>query len=96
MIVRIFLNYILGFIRIKVEGLYIERFVNLCLSKKIFMWHVKRNRATIMYANISIEDFRKIKTICKKTDVKIKIVKNMGFLFSYINTEKEGFSYICY
>ena len=31
-----------GIIKIKVEGFFIERFVNLCLQKEVQIWEVER------------------------------------------------------
>ena len=81
MILRIFLNYILGFVNIRVEGFYLERFINICISKTIFLWNIKRKKSSILYANISIADYKKIKTIARKTKSIIKIERKKGIPF---------------
>lgn len=52
MIFRILLRYILGYVNISVEGYYIERFINTCVSKSILLWNVKREKSTYMNANV--------------------------------------------
>ena len=37
MFIKILLNYILGYVRITVEGYYIERFINICRNNKIII-----------------------------------------------------------
>ena len=69
MFLKILISYILGYVEIKVEGYYIERFINICNTKKIFLWHVKRNKSTIMYAKIRIGEFKRLKDIAKKNKV---------------------------
>lgn len=81
MLLKILLNFLSGFIKIKIEGYYIERFINLCISKKIFLWNLKREKSTIVYANIGINDFRKIKQIAKKTNCKVQIQGKIGMPF---------------
>lgn len=81
MFVKILLNYILGYVNIKVESFYIERFVNMCISKKIFLWNVKRKKSSILYANIGIEDYKRIKQVCKKTNSKASIEMKKGLPF---------------
>ena len=53
MFLKILLNYILGYVNIKVEGFFIERFINICISKKILLWNIKREKSTILYAKHS-------------------------------------------
>lgn len=81
MLLKIILNYILGYVTIRVEGLFLERFINICTSKKIFLWSIKRKQATLLYANIGINDYKKIRPICKKTKSKINIQSKKGIPF---------------
>lgn len=86
MLIKIILNYIIGYIRIAVEGYYIERFINICRNKKIVTWNLKRNKNIKIEMNIGIKDFKKIKNIAKKTKCKVKIVRKKGvpfFLYKY-------------
>ena len=78
---KILLCYILGYVNIEVEGYFIERFINICNSKKIFLWNMKRKHSTIIRVNIGIRDFRKIKEIAKKTKCRVKIQKKRGIPF---------------
>ena len=78
---KILINYILGFVDIIVEGYYIERFINLCTSRGIFIWNVKRDKATILCARVGIKNFKKLKNICKKTQCKMKIQNKKGLPF---------------
>ena len=45
---------------------FIERFINLCKSKRIFLWNSKRKKATLLNTNIGINDFKKIYTAANK------------------------------
>jgi len=86
--IRIILNYILGYVRISVEGYYIERFINICRSKKILLWNMKREKASILYINIGINEFRKIREIAKKTNCRINIKEKKGIPF-FLNRYKK-------
>ena len=70
---KIILNYILGYVNILVEGYFVEKFINICNKQKIFLWNLKRSKTTIIYTNVSIKDFKKLKPIAQKTKCKIKI-----------------------
>lgn len=78
---KILVNYILGFVDIVVEGYYIERFINICTNKQIFLWNLKRDKDTILYARVGIKDFKKLKNICRKTQCKMKINHKKGVPF---------------
>ena len=78
MLVKILLYYILGYVNISVEGYFIERFINICISKNILLWNLKRKKSSFLYANISMKDFKRIKQIAKTTKCRVKIEKKKG------------------
>lgn len=81
MFVRTILNYFTGYVHIKVEGFYIERFINICISKKILLMDIKREKTTIMYANVGLADYKRLRQVAKKTKTKVKIEKKKGLPF---------------
>ena len=81
MIIRVLLKYILGYVRITVEGYYIERFINICTTSKILIWNLKRERGIKLYLNIGIQDYYKAVKIAKKLKCKVKIEKKKGLPF---------------
>lgn len=80
---KILLAYILGYLEIKVEGYFIEKFINNCLKSNIFLWNIKRKRTTIMICNIGVKDFKNIRKILKQTKCRIKIEKKKGLPFTF-------------
>lgn len=81
MFFKILINYILGYVNISVEGYFIERFINICISKNILLWNLKRKKSSFLYANVGLRDFRKLKQIAKKTKCRIKIETKKGIPF---------------
>ena len=67
MFIKIILSYLLGYLRISVEGYYIERFINICKNNKITIWNLKRNKDIQLYLNVRIGEFKQICKIAKKT-----------------------------
>lgn len=79
---KIILSYIFGYVRIAVEGYYIERFINICINNKILIWNIKREKGGAkVFLNVGIHDFKKLIQIAKKTKCKIKINKKKGIPF---------------
>ena len=85
---KILIHYISGYVNILVEGYFVERFINICISKNILLWNMKREKSTILYTNISLGDFKKIKQIAKKTRCRVKIEKKSGLPFLFHKYKK--------
>ena len=81
MYIGILLRLILGYVRIEIEGYYIERFINICRNKKILIWNLKREKGVKLYLNIGINDFKKLSEISRKTKCKVKIESKRGIPF---------------
>ena len=81
MFFKILKHYLIGYLNIQVEGYFIERFINICIGKGILLWNIRREKSSLMYANVSKKDFRKLKQIAKKTKSRIKIREKKGFPF---------------
>lgn len=81
MYLKILIYYLLGYVNIVVEGFFIERFINLCISKRIFFWNTKRTKSTIFSSNVSLSSFRDVVKIAKTCQCKIKINKKRGLPF---------------
>lgn len=96
MFIKIIVNYIIGYIRISIEGYYIERFINICGNEKITIWNLKRNKNVKLELNIGIKDLKKVAKIAKQTKCKIKIIKKKGlpFLFNRYRKRKLFFVFL--
>ena len=81
MFFKILLYKLIGYIRINVEGFYIEKFINICRQNGIFLWGIKREKASIIHTNISIKDFKKIKRITKQINCRVHIERKKGLPF---------------
>lgn len=81
MLIKIFIKYLIGYVRVIVEGYYIERFINICTNNNILIWNLKREKNIRLYLNIGINDFRKLSSICKKTKCRVKIESKHGIPF---------------
>ena len=94
MFIKIIVNYIIGYIRISIEGYYIERFINICGNEKITIWNLKRNKNVKLELNIGIKDLKKVAKIAKQTKCKIKIIKKKGLLFLFNRYRKRKLFFV--
>ena len=81
MYIKILIYYIFGYVNIVVEGFFIEKFINNCISKRIFFWNTKRTKSTVFSANIGVSSYREVVKIAKKCQCKIKIAHKKGLPF---------------
>ncbi len=94
MLIKIIFNYILGYIRISVEGYYIERFINICRNNRITMWKLKRDKNVKIDLNIGINDLKKVAKIAKQTKCKIKILNKKGLPFIFNKYKKRKIFFV--
>ncbi|MBR2786789.1 MAG: sporulation protein YqfD [Clostridia bacterium] len=81
MYVKVLIYYICGYVNVVVEGFFIERFINMCISKRIFFWNTARNKSTVFSANIGVRNYKEVVKIAKKCQCKIKIKRKSGLPF---------------
>lgn len=67
-------RFIRGYINIKVEGYFIERFMNLCMNRQIELWNMKKINDAELTVNIKYIDFNKVKEIADIT--RCRLIKN--------------------
>lgn len=75
------LQYIRGYLFIRVTGYSAERFLNACRHRGIRLWNM-HPAGNAYEMNISIRGFRKIKPIVRKTGVRVIITGREGLPFS--------------
>lgn len=75
------IDFVNGYVQIEIEGFFIERLFNICAKEGIRLWGTKRKNQSKVCTNISIEDFKKIKKINKKTKCNIRIKRKKGIPF---------------
>ena len=88
MIIKKIINYISGYLRIVVEGYYIERFINICRNRNYMMWNIKKVNDINIALNIEIKNFKEICKIAKKTQCKVRIKAKKGLPF-FLNKYKK-------
>ncbi|MCF2682838.1 sporulation protein YqfD [Faecalicatena contorta] len=79
MLLRI-IRYIRGYVRICVIGYSPERFLNACSYKGIYIWGLKPVSGAYEM-NLTVQGFRQLKPIIRKTGAKVMIIRRFGLPF---------------
>lgn len=75
------IEYVTGYVDIVIEGYYIEKFINICNSRQINLWNIKKENSIKMLASIKVSDFKELRQIRKKTKCKVKMQNKKGLSF---------------
>lgn len=75
------IRFLKGYVVICVEGHFCERFLNICMRRGIYLSDVKRMGEERICACISINAFREIRSIARKTRTHVRITKRYGLPF---------------
>lgn len=74
-----FFRYIQGYVTLSLGGDFAERFINICMKRRIVVWNIKRVSQNAITLCMSRRDFLLIRPIAKKTKTKVKIISRHGF-----------------
>ena len=74
------IQYLKGYVCIRVWGYSPERFMNLCSNHNIFLWNIE-NHGEYYTMCITVKGFRRLKGIVRKTGTKVVIQKRCGLPF---------------
>jgi len=92
--IQIFKNYLFGYVRITIEGYFIERLMNLCSNKSILMWNSKREKQTILEVNVGVKDFKKVVKLAKQAKCRVNIKQKKGIPFIFNRYRKRKIFFI--
>ncbi|HHY37228.1 MAG TPA: sporulation protein YqfD [Firmicutes bacterium] len=72
--------YLTGYLCLRVEGLALEKFVNLCISRGIYLWGIRRDEGGLV-ACLGVTNFRLLRPIARSSRCRVKILQKKGIPF---------------
>lgn len=83
-------NYLRGYVIIKVEGLTLERLLNMAANHDIYLWDIKRVNNLVLEMKSSPKGFKELKNIVHKVGCRVEIKSKIGvpFLISRLKERK--------
>lgn len=80
MLVLNFIRFIIGYVCFAARGGFPERFINLCRLRGISLWELK-SRDGVIFACTDRAGYRRIRSVAKKSGMKVRIEKKCGLPF---------------
>ena len=77
-----------GVLTVEIQGFFTERFINLCRINNIKIWDIRNIVSGVVRFSIHISDFKKLRSIVKKTKCKINIKQKKGIYFKLFRYRK--------
>ena len=91
MLIRI-INFLRGYLIIEAKGAFIERFINLAIRSKIYLWGIERTDKDKAVMKISIRGFHRIRKAAFKTKTHVRIKEKKGLpLYLHKHRKRKAF-----
>ncbi len=85
-------HYCGGYLRIRLKGFSPERFLNLCMARQIVIWDLRYQDGGYQFF-ITVKDFRRVRPLVKKAQVRLLILGRFGLpFFLYQNRRRKLFA----
>ncbi|MDR0405198.1 MAG: sporulation protein YqfD [Clostridiales bacterium] len=85
-------NFIRGYAEILIEGIFPERFLNLCARRGIYLWNVRRAGKLSVSANVSARGFKMLRPIARKSRCSVRVRTRRGLpFFTHKHRKRKAF-----
>ena len=74
------LQFLKGYVRMKIWGVSPERFLNLCSNKNLLLWDISKDGDAYIMC-ISLKAFLQLRPIARKTGVRVVVLQRYGLPF---------------
>ena len=81
-------NMLRGYLVILAEGNFLERFINLAVKNRIFLWDIRKISPTAASMRISLAGFKRIQKAARATGTAVKISEKRG-LPNFLNKHRK-------
>ncbi len=83
-----------GYVTIRAEGVFLERFLNICTRRELDIWKIRRIGTETLVAEISLSSFRQLRPVCTRTKTRVRILHRHGLPFLLHRYRKRKFALV--
>ncbi len=77
------MNLIRGYVRVRIDGAYPERFLNRCIEEDLSIWHIKRVGEERIVFYMDVEDAKQIRPLLRMTNCQVVFLQRRGLPFIF-------------
>ncbi|MDT8861787.1 sporulation protein YqfD [Alkalihalobacillus sp. MEB130] len=74
-------NHLHGYVRVRIDGDYPERFLNRCIEEEISIWQIKKIGDNRIVCYMNVEDAKRIRPLLRMTNCKVSFIQRNGVPF---------------
>lgn len=80
-----------GYVKVRIQGKRIERFVNLCRNRGIILWQLCWDtNQEVLYFRVALKDFYRLRPMARKCKVRTIVVERFGLPFLLGHMQKRA------
>lgn len=87
MLFNVIWNCLTGYVMIQVEGVSLERLLNIAVSNKICIWNVRREKYTLITACVSLKGYKKLLKLDEGRHT-LHVLKRKGLPYFFSNAKR--------
>lgn len=72
-------DFFQGYVVLYLEGIHLERFLNMAINEDIYLWDLKRLSETTMRLKVSRKGFKRLRHLAYKTKTKVSLCGKYGY-----------------
>lgn len=73
------IDFFQGYVVLYLEGIHLERFLNMAINEDIYLWDVRRMSDTTMRLKVSRKGFKRLRHLAYKTKTKVSLGGKYGY-----------------
>ncbi len=75
------IDFMAGYVTVVAEGKFLERFLNICMRRNIFLSDVKHRGEERLEVRLGRKDFKRLRPVARKTKTRVRILGRHGLPF---------------
>ena len=83
-----------GYVTVRAEGVFTERFLNICMHRGLDIWNVRHCGNERLNIDMSLSAFKSLRPVCKRTKTHVCILRRHGLPFLMHRYRKRRFALI--
>lgn len=83
-------KYLKGYLILRIEGLNLEKFINISIANGINFWDMKRLSMTAIELNVDLMGYKALKKMLRKTNSRAYVISKKGFPFLFLKLKRRS------